>query len=136
MMTEILPPDELRLSADKALLTVVFGEQVYDLTAEYLRVCSPSAEVRGHGGEWQWVAGKQGISIYRIKPVGNYAVQLIFSDGHDSGIYTWAVLHDLATRHAYYWTRYLEALAATGKSRTPHPNRRTASGCCGGSCHS
>ncbi|MDO4435901.1 MAG: DUF971 domain-containing protein [Cardiobacteriaceae bacterium] len=121
-------PEVLRLSADKKTLTLEWANAPFQgevrLDAEYLRVCSPSAEVRGHGQErWTTVSGKQGIAIYRIAPVGNYAVQIIFSDGHASGLYTWATLYDLALNREAYWARYLKALEEEGKSREPHQRR-------------
>jgi DUF971 family protein len=90
-------PTELRLNPDKNLLTVSFdGGARYALAAEYLRVESPSAEVRGHGGgPKQIVTGKQNVKIARLEPVGNYAVRIVFDDGHDSGLYSWDFLEQL-----------------------------------------
>ena len=90
-------PAELRLNPDKNLLTVVFddGEQ-HALGAEYLRVQSPSAETRGHGGDRPPpLAGKANVKIARLEPVGNYAVRIVFDDGHDSGLYSWDLLAQL-----------------------------------------
>lgn len=103
-------PSEIRLSSARDMLMLTFSEHVYELSAEYLRVCSPSAEVRGHGGDWKTIAGKKSVRITAIKPVGHYAVCLHFSDGHRSGIYSWEVLYDLAQHHEQYWQRYLHAL--------------------------
>jgi DUF971 family protein len=90
----------------------------YHLSFEYLRVHSPSAEVRGHHGQQGVLqTGKRSVVLKSIKPVGHYAIQLIFSDGHTSGIYTWAYLHKLATRHDALWQAYLEKLALVGASR-------------------
>ncbi|MDO4642971.1 MAG: gamma-butyrobetaine hydroxylase-like domain-containing protein [Cardiobacteriaceae bacterium] len=110
-------PEELRLTKEGETLTVQFSDKAYPLSAEYLRVCSPSAEVRGHGGAWTLVAGKRTVRIRRIEPIGSYAVRLYYSDGHHSGIYTWETLHDLAVNADDYWQRYLEALEAQGKTR-------------------
>lgn len=88
----------------------------FRLPAEYLRVHSPSAEVQGHG-QPVLVGGKRNVGIARIEPVGRYAVRLVFDDGHDSGLYSWDVLADLAENHARYWTTYEQRLAAIGMSR-------------------
>ena len=110
-------PEELRLAKGGDTLTVTFAGTPYPLSAEYLRVCSPSAEVRNHGGAWTLVAGRRKVLIRRVEPVGSYAVRLYFSDGHHTGIYTWETLHDLALNADDYWQRYLHALAAGGKTR-------------------
>jgi DUF971 family protein len=87
-------PTELRLSPDKTRLTVTFdGGERHALGAEYLRVQSPSAEARGHGGERPPpITGKENVKITRLEPVGNYAVRIVFDDGHDSGLYSWDFL--------------------------------------------
>jgi DUF971 family protein len=91
-----------------------------DLTAEYLRVHSPSAEVQGHGpGQKVLVAGKRDVNIAAIEPVGHYAVLLRFDDGHDTGIYSWSTLHELGRTQAEQWDRYLAALQAAGLTRDP-----------------
>lgn len=96
------------------------GGENYTLSCEYLRVYSPSAEVRGHGpGQETLQVGKIHVAITDIKPVGNYAVQLVFSDGHDTGIYSWAYLHELCTRQAEYWDDYLRRLHEAGATRDP-----------------
>ena len=83
------------------------------LSAEYLRVHSPSAEVTGHSaGEGMLVVGKQDVAIERIEPVGRYAVRLVFDDGHSTGLYTWPVLHDLCANHEKKWQRYQARVAA------------------------
>jgi DUF971 family protein len=104
-------PTELRLDPAKKTLTVAFdtGER-YALSAEYLRVESPSAEVQGHGpGQKQIVTGKENISIAGLEPVGNYAVRIRFDDTHDTGLYTWDYLHELGREHRTRWTAYLKA---------------------------
>ena len=92
----------------------------HTLSCEYLRVHSPSAEVRGHGpGQEVLQTGKRLVTIDTIEPVGNYALQFRFSDGHDSGIYAWDYLHTLCRDHATLWADYLARLAAAGASREP-----------------
>jgi DUF971 family protein len=112
-------PKELRLSADKTVLHVTFGGGLSEhLPAEFLRVFSPSAEVQGHSpSERKLIAGKIGVSIREIEPVGNYAVRLTFSDGHATGIYTWNYLHDCAQGKEKMWHGYLQEIAAAGLSR-------------------
>ncbi|MDE2150445.1 MAG: DUF971 domain-containing protein [Gammaproteobacteria bacterium] len=88
------------------------------LPCEYLRVYSPSAEVRGHGGgEPALVPGKREVNVSSIEPIGAYALRLVFDDGHDSGLYSWPLLHDLAECRPQYWSRYLQRLAEQGMSR-------------------
>ena len=104
-------PIELRLDPSKAKLTVAFdtGER-FELAAEYLRVESPSAEVQGHGqGQKQIVRGKEHVTIARIETVGNYAVRLVFDDGHDTGLYSWDYLLELGREHARKWAEYVRA---------------------------
>lgn len=115
-------PRQLRLSADKSKLTAVWPDHEREFTAEYLRVCSPSAEIRGHGGDWQIIGGKRSVTITRLEPVGRYAVRIVFSDGHDSGIYSWSGLRELSQNHGVWWARYLEKLAGFGMSRDPDDN--------------
>jgi DUF971 family protein len=114
-------PTELRLSKDGRTLTIAFesGEQ-FALSAEYLRVRSPSAEVQGHSpAERQTVPGKQNVMILEIQPIGNYAVRLTFDDMHSTGIYTWDYFAELCRNQARYWQDYLDELAAKGLSREP-----------------
>ncbi len=92
----------------------------YRLPCEYLRVYSPSAEVRGHGpGQEVLQTGKLKVGISDIKPVGHYALQLVFDDGHDTGLYAWDYLYDLCINHQQRWQDYLDRLAAAGASRDP-----------------
>ena len=96
------------------------NEESFTCTAEYLRVYSPSAEVRGHGpGQEVLQVGKERVGIDSIKPVGNYAVRLCFDDGHDTGLYSWEELHWLGTHHERLWNDYLERLRAAGHRRRP-----------------
>lgn len=112
-------PEELRLHDGGTFLAVTFdtGER-HDLSAEYLRVESPSAEVKGHGaGQEVTVAGKRRIAITGVEAVGNYAVRLVFSDGHSTGLYSWDYLARLGREHDTLWAAYLARLEAQGLSR-------------------
>lgn len=92
----------------------------FSLPTEFLRVYSPSAEVRGHGpGEGTLQAGKRNVTITDIDPVGTYAVKLVFSDGHDTGIFSWALLYDYGLNQDTMWARYLQRLDAAKGSRDP-----------------
>jgi DUF971 family protein len=112
-------PEELRLRADGQTLLILYpdlGE--VKLSAEFLRVHSPSAEVRGHGvGNEVLQVGKEEVRIMGIAPVGNYAVKLTFSDGHDSGLYSWDILYEFARHHAQLWQNYLQRLEQAGYQR-------------------
>jgi DUF971 family protein len=112
-------PLELRLNAEKNTLRVTFTDGTSAaLSAEFLRVVSPSAEVQGHSpSERKLVAGKQSVLIRAIEPVGNYAVRLVFGDGHDTGIYSWSYLHELARNQEELWNGYLKEIADAGLSR-------------------
>jgi DUF971 family protein len=112
MAAEAPWPSEIRLAPDKANLTVAFesGER-FVLAAEYLRVESPSAEVQGHAADQKKIVpGKRGVKISALEPVGNYAVRVIFDDGHDSGLFSWSYLHELGRDHKSKWPAYLKAL--------------------------
>ena len=110
---------ELRLNPQKSELAVTFTDGVAGrLSAEFLRVVSPSAEVQGHSpSERKLVPGKRNVTIRAIEPVGNYAVRLVFSDGHNTGLYSWRYLHELTRRKDDLWNGYLQELAAAGASR-------------------
>lgn len=115
---DIPVPTDIRLDPSRCLLTVVYNDGVsFSLTSEYLRVFSPSAEVRGHGGGGTLQVGKEDVTITNIVPVGNYAVRLVFSDGHNSGLFTWKVFHELGRDEAQNWQDYLERLAQAGHAR-------------------
>ena len=120
-MTEAPIPGEITLHRQSRTLELAYpGGERFALPCEYLRVCSPSAEVRGHGpGQEVLQHGKQHVLITAIKPVGNYALQLVFDDGHDSGLYSWDYLYELCTQRETRWARYLEQLQAAGLSRDP-----------------
>ncbi len=115
-------PTELRLSDGGRLLAVAFDDGTrHELSAEYLRVESPSAEVQGHApSQRQTQFGKRNVTITQIQPTGNYAVRLLFSDGHSTGIYSFAWIHDLAVKKEAKWAAYEAELAAKGLSRDPH----------------
>ncbi|MGB9165779.1 MAG: DUF971 domain-containing protein [Rhodomicrobium sp.] len=110
---------ELRLNPQKSELAVTFTDGVAGrLSAEFLRVVSPSAEVQGHSpSERKLVPGKRNVTIRSIEPVGNYAVRLVFSDGHNTGLYSWHYLYELTRRKDDLWNRYLQELAAADASR-------------------
>ena len=112
-------PSELRLTEKGKVLNVTFESgEAYALTAEYLRVTSPSAEVQGHSpSERKTVGGKRDVSILAIEPVGNYAVILEFDDRHASGIYTWDYLRQLGAERDRVWNGYLDELAHKGLAR-------------------
>jgi len=112
------PPSKINLNKAKTILTVTFNDIDYDLSAEFLRVYSPSAEVVGHGpGQETLQVGKEGVTISKIQPTGNYAIVLFFSDGHDTGIYSWSHLHDLSINQDMLWNKYLEKLNEAGYVR-------------------
>ena len=112
-------PTEIKLHQQSRVLEITYADgKTFNLPCEFLRVHSPSAEVRGHGpGQEVLQVGKQEVSISRIEPVGTYAVQLYFSDGHDTGIYSWDMLYDYGARQQEMWEIYLHRLAAAGASR-------------------
>jgi len=115
-------PTQIKLHKASRRLEVAFDDgQRYQLPAEYLRVFSPSAEVRGHGGPMILVVDKQEVGIAKVEPVGNYAVRLVFDDGHDTGLYTWKVLRELGEAQAGNWQAYLDRLAEAGQARKGQP---------------
>jgi DUF971 family protein len=112
-------PTELRLDKDKRVLSVTFEDgKSFALPAELLRVLSPSAEVQGHSeAQRVTVAGKRNVGIARIEPVGNYAVRIVFDDGHDTGLFVWEYLRELGENKETRWQGYLHDLAAKRLSR-------------------
>jgi DUF971 family protein len=112
-------PTELRLHKDRKTLTITFDSgETFDLSAEYLRVKSPSAEVQGHSpDERKTVAGKQDVAILEVNPIGNYAVRLVFDDMHSTGIYSWDYFLALGRNRDAYWQDYLDDLAGKGLTR-------------------
>ncbi len=121
MATNQPAPRQIRLTKDRRALSLVFPDgAAFDLPAEYLRVFSPSAEVRGHGGgEMMLVLGKERVKILDVQPVGRYAVKLVFDDGHDSGLYDWGLLRELGDQRDEHWNYYLKRLSSAGIERDP-----------------
>ena len=115
------PPTEIKLHQKSRVLEIEFADgAAFRLPCEFLRVYSPSAEVRGHGpGQEVLQTGKKEVEITRIEPVGQYAVQLHFSDGHDTGIYSWDLLYDYGKRQGEMWRHYLKRMEEAGASREP-----------------
>jgi DUF971 family protein len=110
-------PSEIRLNPAHDVLTVAFDDGArFELPAEYLRVESPSAEVRNHGGPKKIVLGKQDVKISGLEPVGNYAVRIGFDDGHDSGLYSWSYLHQLGSEKDRIWAAYRQAASLAARS--------------------
>lgn len=126
-------PSEIKLHQKSRRLELVYqnGES-YSLDFEYLRVYTPSAEARGHGpGQETLQTGKRDVDIERIEPVGTYALRLVFSDGHDSGLYSWDLLYNLGRHHDELWSEYLKQIDAQGLSRDIDTTSRPAAGSCG-----
>lgn len=117
-MSEIWPT-ELRVSKDRHRLVITFNDGTsFDLSAEMLRVLSPSAEVQGHGpGQRVTVPGKRNVQIISVQPTGNYAVRIGFDDFHDTGIFTWSYLRELGERGEELFAAYEQELADKGMSR-------------------
>ncbi|MDD2883984.1 MAG: DUF971 domain-containing protein [Dechloromonas sp.] len=125
-------PTEIRLHQTSRQLELIYDTASYRLSFEYLRVYTPSAEARGHGpGQEVLQTGKREVDLLQIEPVGTYALRLVFSDGHDSGLYTWDLLHNLAVHADALWATYLEQLAAQGLSRDIDNSVRSAGSACG-----
>ena len=119
-----ITPSEIRLRRKSRLLSVSFDDgSSFDFPFEYLRVYSPSAEVKGHGpGQEVLQLGKRDVEITAIEPVGHYAVRLVFDDGHNTGLYTWKYLYELGNDQADNWQRYLDRLKAAGYADRPNPD--------------
>ena len=119
-------PAEIKLHSKSRLLEVTFDDGTrFELPCEYLRVYSPSAEVRGHGpGQEVLQTGKENVTITAIEPVGNYAVRLCFDDGHDTGLYSWKLLYELGQNRKRYWQDYLDRLARAGYRRNTEPEAK------------
>ena len=116
-MTRI--PTAIQLHKASKVLSLKYGQdEEYRLPAEFLRVHSPSAEVQGHGNPILQF-GKLGVGLTKVEPAGQYALKLTFDDGHDSGLFTWEYLEQLAQRQAQLWEEYLAELKGAGKSRDP-----------------
>ena len=112
-------PSDITLHQQSNMLDVTFDDGTrFSMPVEYLRVYSPSAEVRGHGpGQEVLQVGKRNVGVTAIEPVGMYAIKLVFSDGHDTGIYSWEYLHELGRKQDSNWKTYLARLEQAGKSR-------------------
>jgi DUF971 family protein len=114
------PPKEITYHKRSKVLELNFGAEALSIAAELLRVYSPSAEVRGHSAEERKLqTGKKHVSIARIEPVGNYAIRIVFDDGHDTGLYGWELLQDLGENAERYWQDYLNEIKTANASRLP-----------------
>jgi DUF971 family protein len=131
-------PTNLTLHSASRVLEVEFADgRSFRLPFEFLRVMSPSAEVRGHGpGQQTLQVGKRDVTITALQPVGHYAVQPVFSDGHQSGIYSWDYLYELGVNQARLWAEYLAELEAAGASRDAGAPQNAAFHAPGGGCRS
>ncbi len=121
MLKHVVRPTEIKLHQQSHVLEIAFDDGSHHrLPCEYLRVYSPSAEVRGHGpGQEVLQIGKENVNIATIEPVGAYAVRLCFNDGHDTGLYSWEWLHHLAVNYDQLWKEYLARLEQAGHQRKP-----------------
>ena len=115
----MIKPTELRYIKKTNTLSITFEDGFSnDITSEYLRCFSPSAEVKGHGpGQEKLQINKEDVAIDKLEPVGNYAVRIIFDDGHDTGIYSWEYLYELGSDYAKKWNAYLQKLKEAGYER-------------------
>ncbi|MEO8671410.1 MAG: DUF971 domain-containing protein [Tahibacter sp.] len=118
-MRAVPKPTDITLHRASHRLEVSFDTgEVFSLPCEYLRTHSPSAEVQGHGPDQRvLVGGKRNVNIAAIEPIGHYAVLLRFDDGHDTGLFSWSVLHELGRNQEQHWQAYLAAMEAAGMSR-------------------
>jgi len=126
-------PTDIKLHQKSRFVELFYenGER-YELDFEFLRVFTPSAEARGHGpGQEVLQTGKRNVEIERIEPIGNYALCFVFSDGHDSGLYSWDLLYNLGKHHDELWQEYLKQLETQGLSRDVDSTSRPSGGSCG-----
>src|SRR6186713_1811873 len=123
MASDTPQPREITLHQKSQVLEISFADgKAFRLPAEFLRVYSPSAEVRGHGpGQEVLQTGKKDVEITRADPVGSYAIQLAFSDGHETGLYSWDLLYQFGEEQEPMWRHYLERIKQAGASREPGP---------------
>ena len=129
-------PNEIKLHQKSRRLELIYEDESYALDFEFLRVYTPSAEARGHGpGQEVLQTGKRNVTIERIEPVGTYALRLVFSDGHDSGLYSWDMLHNLGRHQAELWAEYLNQIERNGLSRDVDTTSRPAGGACSSHKH-
>ena len=114
-------PTDIRLRKKSRLLAIAFDDgSEFELPFEYLRVYSPSAEVRGHGpGQETLQVGKEAVDITALEPVGHYALRIVFDDGHDTGLYSWSYLYELGSDKVQQWQAYLDRLTEAGYPRQP-----------------
>ena len=128
MAAQTPTPTDITLHAASRVLEIAYADgQVFKLPFEFLRVYSPSAEVRGHGpGQETLQVGKRDVTITRLDPVGHYAVQPLFSDGHSSGIYSWDYLYEIGSQQHALWADYLAQLESAGASRDAADPRNAA----------
>lgn len=121
MARNTVKPTDIKLHQKSRILEIAFEDSShFKLPCEYLRVYSPSAEVRGHGpGQEVLQLGKENVNIVNIEPVGSYGVALHFDDGHNTGIYSWDLLHHLGVNYTQLWHDYLDRLAKSGYTRKP-----------------
>jgi DUF971 family protein len=140
LTTDQAIPTEIRLHQKSRQLEIAFDDgSRFTLPYEYLRVMTPSAEARGHGpGQETLQTGKREITIASLDPIGNYAIRPVFSDGHDSGLYSWDLLYNLGKHQDELWATYLELLETQGGSRDASPDAAPAAGggCSSGGCSS
>ncbi len=125
-------PESLTVHGASRVLEVGYSDGAqFRLPFELLRVYSPSAEVQGHGpGQEVLQYGKRNVEIVAVEPVGNYAIKPVFSDGHESGLFTWAYLYELGSQQDELWAQYLQRLEAAGVDRdTPMPPKSSGHGC-------
>ena len=117
-MSNKLPPNNIILHQQSKSLELVYADDSYILSSEYLRVSSPSAEVQGHGpGQEILQINKEKVGITKLEPIGHYAIKIYFDDGHDSGLFTWDYLRVLSTEQVPRWQHYLDRLAKAGYHR-------------------
>ena len=130
-------PTDIKLHRVSKMLELHYPEgEHFELSCEYLRVFTPSAEAKGHGvGQEVLQVGKRDVAIEQIEPVGNYALKLVFSDGHDTGLYSWDLLYNLGKHQQELWAEYLKRLELAGLSRDPINNPTTAAPATGGCGH-
>ncbi len=117
-------PTEIRLQKKSRQIVIAYDDgSRFELSFEYLRVNSPSAEVKGHGpGQEVLQTGKENVQVTAIEPIGHYAVRLVFDDGHNTGLYSWSYLYELGTERDSKWQAYLDRLEAAGYARQPAAN--------------
>lgn len=125
-------PTEIRLHQKSGILDISFSDgKAFQFPCEFLRVHSPSAEVSGHGpGQEVLQTGKKMVNIKKIEPVGNYAIQLNFTDGHNTGLYSWDLLYNYGLNQDKMWQRYLQRMEEAGASREPEIKTQTANHSC------